>query len=254
MFKFVSFSVIALAAAGAAVAQDAPARDWSGPYLGLHAGYGFDDGRTASLSGTSTATGNAIGSGARPGQFNTNRSGFVGGGQVGWNLQRGNFIFGPEGDFSYMRSRGTANIGTLAGAGGAPQSSVVRTRLDWLASARLRAGYALGRGMIYGTGGYAVGKVKGQATFYAPNGTLNYGGGNSYTAQGWTAGGGVEFRPWTEGAMSKVSLGFETTYYDLGRSHITAGPTSAATVGTGSYIVGRDTRGYNGVFKINYAF
>jgi outer membrane immunogenic protein len=253
MFKFVCFSFIALGAAGTAVAQDSDAVSWSGPYAGLHAGYGFDDGRTLDVAGTSTATGNAIASGARPGRFNANRSGFVGGGQIGWNLQRGRWIFGPEGDFSYMRSRGTANVGTLATAG-APQSTVVQTRLDWLGSARLRAGYALGNGMIYGTGGYAIGKVKGAASFYAPNGTLNYAGGNSYTAQGWTAGGGLEFRPFHQGAMSKVSLGFEATYYDLGRSHITAGAANALTAGTGSYVVGRDTRGYNGVFKVNYAF
>jgi outer membrane immunogenic protein len=251
MFKFVCFSVIALGTAGAAFAQGPDGINWSGPYAGLNAGYGIDSGHAVNVGGTNAATANAIGSGARPTRFNIDRAGFVGGGQVGWNFQRGRWVFGPEGDFSYLHSRGTAGIGTLA-APGAPQATVVRTQLDWMGSARLRAGYTLGSGLIYGTGGYAFGKVKGAASFYGPSGTLNYTGGNNYTAQGWIAGGGLEFRPFHEGAMSKVSLGVETTYYDLGRSHIVAGPTSA--LATGSYVLGRDTRGYNGVFKVNYAF
>lgn len=258
MFKLTIFGALALGAAGAACAQTdtAPsaATGWNGPYAGLHAGYGFDDGRQMDVGGTSAITNGAIASGARPINLDQNRAGFVGGGQVGWNFQYGNWVFGPEGDFSYMHSRGTSSLNTLTGLGGV-QNTIVRTRMEWMGSARLRAGYAIfGNGLIYGTGGYAVGKVKGSAAFNGPTGTQDYAGRNSYTAQGWTAGGGGEFRPFVNGQLSKVSLGAEVTYYDLGRSHIVAGPTSTAALGTGAFIVGRNTRGYNGVVKVNYAF
>lgn len=251
MFKVMILGAVAVGAAGAATAQTADAPTWSGPYVGLHAGYGFDDGSKLAISGTNTATSSAIASGTRPGELNQNRAGFVGGGQAGWNFQRGNWVFGPEGDFSYLRSRGTGNMYTTTAAG-AQQQTLARTRMEWMGSARARAGYTLGDGLIYATGGYAFGKVKGSATFNSPTGAQNYAGRNDYTAQGWIAGGGAELRPFHEGTMSKISFGVEATYYDLGQSHIYNAATSAAT--TGAYVIGRDTRGYNGVVKVNYAF
>lgn len=251
MVKVAFISVVGLLAAGAASAQTTDGPSWSGPYVGLHAGYGFDDGRPMDIGGTNAGTINAVSTGARPSQLNQNRNGFVGGGQVGWNFQRGRWVFGPEADFSYMHSRGSALASTLTSTG-APQGTVVRNRMDWMGSARLRAGYTMGDGLFYATGGYAFGKVQGSAAFNSPTGAQLYAGRSSYTAQGWTAGGGVEVKPWHEGRMSKVSFGLEGTYYDLGRSHIFAGPTTAAN--TGSYVVGKNARGYNGVFKINYAF
>jgi outer membrane immunogenic protein len=251
MFKVASVCAIALAAASAASAQSAD-NAWAGPYVGVHAGWGFDDGRKLDIGGTTAATNNAVGSGARPIQLNQNRGGFVGGGQVGFNLQRGRWVFGPEGDFSYMHSRGTAGVFTL-NAAGQPQGTIVRNRMDWMGSARLRGGYAISEnGIIYATGGYAFGKVRGSAAFNSTTGGPAYTGRSSYTADGWTAGAGAEFRPWTEGRMSKVSLGVESTYYDLGRSHIFAGATTAAN--TGAYIVGKNMRGFNGVVKLNYGF
>ncbi len=253
MLKLMIVGAVAMGAAGVASAQTADAPTWSGPYVGLHAGYGFDDGSNLDVSGTGTATNAAIASGTRPATLGQNRAGFVGGGQAGWNFQRGNWVFGPEGDFSYLRTRGTASTLTQTPAG-APQQTLARTRMEWMGSARARAGYTLGDGLIYATGGYAFGKVKGSATFNSPTGVQNYAGSNSYTAQGWIAGGGLELRPFHEGAMSKVSFGIEATYYDLGRSHIVNGSTAVATANTGAYVIGRDTRGYNGVAKVNYAF
>jgi len=253
MFKVAFLSVFAFGAAGAAYAQDAapaPASDWSGPYAGIHAGYGFDDGRKVDIAGTGAGTSTAIANGSRPNVLNQNREGFVGGGQVGWNFQRGAWVFGPEADFSYMHSRGTDAVFT-PNTTGTVQGTRVNSRMDWMGSARLRAGHTLGNGLIYGTGGYAYGKVKGDAIFYSPTGAANYAGGHSYTAQGWTAGGGFEFKPIHD---SKLSFGVEATYYDLGRSHIIANPQTAALAGTGSYVVGTNTRGFNGVVKVNYGF
>lgn len=253
MYKLLLSSVLALGVAGAASAQTADAPSWSGPYGGLHAGYGFDDGRNQTISGTGTGTSAAIANGTRPLQLSTNRSGFVGGGQVGWNFQKGGWVFGPEGDFSYLHTRGTTNLTTASGTGAA-QTTVVRNRMDWMGSARLRAGHVLGDGLIYATGGYAFGKVKGSAAFNSPTGVQNYAGRNEYTAQGWIAGVGGELRPFHDGAMRRISFGPELTYYDLGSNHTVANAQTTALAGTGSYVVGRKERGFNGVIKVNYAF
>jgi outer membrane immunogenic protein len=251
MLKFVSLAMLTLGAAGAAHAQTTDQPEWTGLYGGLQAGYGFNDVKRMDVTGTSTGTVNAITNGARPSTLSQNRRGFLGGAQVGFNLQRGRWVFGPEGDFSYMQTRGTTNS-LNATTAGPLQNTVARNRLDWMGSARARIGYVLGDGFIYGTGGYAFGKVRGSAAFNSPTGAENYAGRDAYTAQGWIAGGGAEFRPFHDGMLSKVSFGPEVTYYDLGRSHIFANATTAAN--TGSYVIGRDTRGFNGVIKINYAF
>lgn len=249
MYRVAFLGVLAFGAA-AASAQTADVPNWSGPYAGIHAGYGFDDGRTMDISGTSAGTNTAIANGSRPSKLNQNRNGFVGGGQVGYNLQRGRWVFGPEADFSYMHSRGTATVITSPPGGGI-QATSIKNRVDWMASARLRAGYTMGNGLLYATGGYAAAKVKGQSNFYNTAGALNYAGGHNYTAQGWTAGGGFEFKPRSD---SKLSFGVEATYYDLGRSHMIAQPQTAALQGTGNYVVGTNTRGFNGVVKVNYGF
>ncbi|NIJ08361.1 outer membrane immunogenic protein [Sphingomonas vulcanisoli] len=253
MYKFLLSSVLALGVAGAASAQTADAPTWSGPYGGLHAGYGFDDGRTQTITGIGSGTSAAVASGARPSQLNLNRSGFVGGGQIGWNFQSGKWVFGPEGDISYLRTRGTESISSST-ASGAQQNTTIRNRMEWMGSARLRAGYTLGDGLIYATGGYAFGKVKASAAFNSPTGVQNYAGRNGYTAQGWIAGIGGEFRPFHNGAASRVSFGPELTYYDLGSNHTYAGAQNATVANTGYYVVGRDMRGFNGVIKLNYVF
>ena len=253
MYKLLLSSVLALGVAGAASAQSADAPTWTGPYGGLQAGYGSDDGSHQAIGGTGTATATAVATGARPSRVGQDRRGFEGGGQIGWNFQKGEWVFGPEGDFAYMHVRGTSNTGTVTAAG-ATQNTVVRNRLDWMGSARLRAGHTLGDGLIYATGGYAFGKVRGSAAFNSPTGVENYAGRNAYTAQGWIAGIGGELRPFHEGAASRISFGPELTYYDLGSNHTVAGPQNIAVANTGAYVVGRKERGYNGVIKVNYAF
>lgn len=229
------------------VTGDVPA--WAGPYVGIHGGYGFDSGDKISNQGITPNNLNAIATGLRAGEYNQNRGGALGGGQLGFNLQRGKLVYGVEGDFSYMDQRGDNARTDFFGADG--RRTRIKSNLDWMGTARVRAGYAFGPGLIYATGGYAFGRVKGSAEFDALDGTVNYFGRHKYTADGWTAGGGLEFKPFTEGRMSHVSFKLETTYYDLGRSRIFAGQTSTQP---GYYVLGVDTKGYNAKFGINYAF
>jgi iron complex outermembrane receptor protein len=145
-----------------------PAVNWTGVYLGVNGGFTFGGSDwTDSVTGTSSDV------------FNT--SGFVFGGTLGANYQAGSWVFGVEADGDWADTSGfgtfTTTSTTSLCAGGC------LTRNTWLATARGRAGYAINRFLVYGTGGAAFGNV--QANF--SNDPVS-----SATKAGWTAGAGVE--------------------------------------------------------------
>lgn len=76
--------------APAAPVTYAPAFAWTGFYVGANAGYGFGQ---ISKAGT---------------LFN-DPAGFVGGGQIGYNYQMNNIVFGLEGDLQYADLRDKAS-------------------------------------------------------------------------------------------------------------------------------------------------
>jgi outer membrane immunogenic protein len=155
-----------------------PAYNWTGFYLGINGGYGF---------GRSTW-------GGLPASFDV--KGGVVGGQLGYNWQFGQFVYGVEGDGDWTDLRGTAHR--------ADCNLECQTRNDFLATARGRLGIAADRWLPYVTGGLAVGDIK--ATVPGLNGI-------DKTKSGWTAGGGLEFAlsgNWTAKA--------EYLYVDLGHA------------------------------------
>jgi outer membrane immunogenic protein len=155
-----------------------PAYNWTGFYLGINGGYGF---------GRSTWDG-------LPASFDV-KGGMVGG-QLGYNWQFGQFVYGVEGDGDWTDLRGTANR--------ADCNVECQTRNDFLATARGRLGIAADRWLPYVTGGLAVGDIK--ATVPGLTGV-------DKTNSGWTAGGGLEFAlsgNWTAKA--------EYLYVDLGHA------------------------------------
>src|ERR1700683_812585 len=163
-----------------------PVYNWSGIYIGANGGYAV---------GTSSR--NNAAAGLTTGNFNTN--GGLAGGTVGGNVQWGAAVLGIEGDWDWSNLNGTSNIG---GCGPGCQ-----TKANWLSTVRGRAGWAIDRVLLYGTGGAAFAPV--QAGF-------NGGPFQSTTQVGWTAGAGLEFAfapNWTAKA--------EYLYADLGSSNCT---------------------------------
>jgi outer membrane immunogenic protein len=183
---------------GLASAADLPARmpvkappvvatvyDWTGFYFGGNAGgkWGrFDD-------TVRTPTGAALGI------TSDSDASFVGGGQVGYMWQTGQFVFGVEGDIDGTRLR---NNFTAVAPVVAPfvAGDVFSLQNDWQASARGRLGWAADRVLLYVTGGAAWGNLKATGTTIAstvpgalPAGTLSL----DRTLFGWTVGGGVDF-------------------------------------------------------------
>src|SRR6266699_1528086 len=120
--------------------------NWSGFYVGGHLG-----GSSTNQSWTNTANTTLFGD-LDPGQgFRQRGSGVFGGGQMGYNWQASNFVFGLEGTIAGLDSRGTL-FNTAFGAGRDDQFS---WRTNWMATITGRAGYAVTNNLFYVKGGYA---------------------------------------------------------------------------------------------------
>ncbi|HEU5095708.1 MAG TPA: hypothetical protein VFT77_11155 [Reyranella sp.] len=169
-----SLGIAAVAAAliGAPlVAEAQPANPyWEGFYAGLNAG-GLWNQTSAAIDENNTIGG-----------FTGTGSGFVGGGQAGYNRLVGPLLLGGEIDF--QGSTQTSNV--TGGAG--PSTIAAQEAVPWFATFRARVGYPVGSVMPYVTGG----AVWGHQTL---NGYDTAGGGyfnasnNFWT---YTVGGGIE--------------------------------------------------------------
>ncbi|WJR76312.1 outer membrane beta-barrel protein [Bradyrhizobium sp. NP1] len=160
----------------------AAAQGWTGGYVGGSAGYG---------SGSSSQTDPGIPKPLTPvvieeelpadGHYSV-RGGLVGG-TLGYNWQKGLWVYGVEGDFSWADIKGQSS--TCGPMTATPHPC--GTNLDSLATFRGRIGYALGGGgswLVYGTGGLAVGNIRGWDS-------LSPASGSDWRA-GWALGAGVE--------------------------------------------------------------
>jgi outer membrane immunogenic protein len=231
MVRRLLLSTIAAAAMlGSAAAADLPSRrppppayvapvpffTWTGFYVGVNAGgafrgstnNGFNNavffGGAGPFVGAGLATANT-GSGAR----------FIGGGQAGFNWQINQFVLGVEGDGQALVGGNNNGNNGFIGFGNNGNNT------GFLGTVRGRAGIALDRFLVYGTGGVAfgsnsntspnniVGTVGGVPTFF----TSNIAG---KTRVGYAAGAGVEYA-FTPNWSVKV----EYLFTDLGRNNRT---------------------------------
>lgn len=194
-------TAVSILLTGVAAAADLPAYtkaspppaviyDWTGFYLGANAGGIWGGGRSTLVDFTSD--------GYDPGPTLTSSrsSSWVAGVHGGHNWQTASrIVLGIEGDFEFA-SHSHSNSGPLLAAGAPFLNSLsnVSDRLNWLASARGRLGYAVGSFMPYITGGSAVSETR--YSGYVTNGFgLAVSGPYSETRAhtGWVAGAGAEY-------------------------------------------------------------
>jgi outer membrane immunogenic protein len=142
--------------------------DWTGFYIGAHAGAGFAG---SSWSDPFTGANN---------NFNTG-AGFLGGGQVGANYQLNRLVLGVEGDFSWtglgLKGSGTDSIG-----------DTINTTTNWTSTVTGRVGAAFDRLLIYGKGGVAFAQDQSSLTDLGGNTAAT-----TFTRTGWTVGAGLEY-------------------------------------------------------------
>lgn len=309
-----------IVATGSSLAADLPSRKeaflpppppppmWTGFYAGLNAGYGFAaNGNTymspAVSSFDSSENGPSNFGLIRGGDVNSilglsnlaanagfaavNQSGFIGGGQIGYNYQWGpSFVIGIEAD---MQGTGIRGSGQSIGAGVASTGNDIRTAtatslgsstvhagVDWLGTVRGRLGYLVTPTLlVYGTGGLSYGGVYANVTNYSttslsystnvktvqplefvpvslfsPDSTHTFigGGQRSQTLVGWNAGGGLEWM-----FAPNWSVKAEAFYWNLGNLNVaTASFATAPTPGV-RYGAGGEPATAIGFARVNYA-
>jgi outer membrane immunogenic protein len=177
---------------------------WAGFYAGLNIGYGFGTAREditfPSIPPTTASTSESL-------------KGIVGGGQLGFNMQNGAFVWGLETDIQYSGQKASTDTPCIATTCGVGNTFTETDKLTWFGTTRGRLGFAADRILIYGTGGVAYGAASAQ-------GCVNNGIGcatlSSTTKFGWTAGAGVE------GALAdRWTWRVEFLYLDFGKSNNT---------------------------------
>jgi outer membrane immunogenic protein len=194
-----------------AMAADMPARmpvkaplpaavayyNWTGFYVGGHAGYGWGD-SDFFFPGPDTATSHRV-------------RGFVGGAHAGLNWQINQFVLGIE---------GAVSLDKLDGSSTCPSGiHTCETDVDHFWRAGARAGFAFGPAgnwLVYGMGGFARAKVKSGTVVIATGVDV---AGDSVHHHGWYGGGGIEY------AMSpNFIIGVEAYHVSLGgERHYTPG-------------------------------
>jgi outer membrane immunogenic protein len=161
--------------------EAAPANDWTGFYLGVLGGYGWG-----------TADTDAVG--------DVEADGFDIGGYGGANWQWGNFVVGAEADILYpFRDGSNGGLEVEQGLNG---------------SLRGRAGIALDRYLVYGTGGLAATDLE----------LSTAAGSDDEMLWGWTAGAGVEGM-----VTNNVTARIEYRYTDYGEETFTPGAAAVDT-------------------------
>lgn len=261
---------------GPPIAPPIPVFNWSGPYIGVNAGGGWENTRT-DYSYSSIAApappgfedvfgpggplnvggGSAVSSAITDGFLPTSLGGgstsfFTAGGQIGYNYQFNQFVIGAETDFDWI------NNGVRSTSFSAPINGIVtnnaasRAGLRWLGTVRARFGFAFDRALIFATGGLAYGQASaaGSASNFDGTNTDLFSGGTSGTRVGFTVGGGVEYA-FTRNLSAKL----EYLYYNLGTANFAVSPANSFAPGEGIFINGRQKFDGNIVrVGLNYRF
>jgi len=225
---------------------------WDGFYVGANVGYGFSN-DSAQLTGTDSLALPALaGVGAGPVSLNLHPGGVVGGGQVGFNSQMGNFVWGIEADAQASGVKGSAlTTGVLAATTRASED------LDWFGTFRGRIGFTpVNHILVYGTGGVAFGQVKTSVEYTitslaVPPTTIDLQGPQDEKRFGWVAGGGVEYA-----FNSSWSARFDYLYADLGKTSLFLSNTPGSPGQLAGLFATYDVRHrYNFArFGVNYRF
>jgi outer membrane immunogenic protein len=191
-----------------------PAYDWTGGYVGLNLGGSWGQ------------------------QGSNNLEGIIGGGQVGYNWQADQWIFGFEADFQGSGQKVDGSFFDPT----APTTVGFTNKLDWFGTVRVRMGYALDYWLPYVTGGLAYGHSEVSGTMTVGPAASSFS--NSQDYQGWTIGGGLEWA-FANNWRTKV----EYLYINFGD-----GPTVPAQVATsGAGVTGKMTDNIVRV-GVNYKF
>jgi outer membrane immunogenic protein len=212
-----------------------PVFDWTGVHVGIVGGYAVD-GNDARYSY------NNIPSPALPllpTEADLTSRGAKVGGTVGYDRQMNGFVFGFEGDMSWM-NLGDQNTSIVPHVPSTVPHLTFKTddQMDWLSTIRGRIGIPFDHVLVYGTGGLALADTSmNTSVVIRDEGSLV--GSTDDTKVGWAAGGGAEFA-----IADHLTLKAEALYFDLGDVSVSAtNPQTTISVDAEKKITGVIARG-----------
>lgn len=186
-------------------ARERNAWNWQGLYFGANAGYGWGNDNAASYSGPGGGSGTL------------SPSGWIGGGQIGYNAQFNWLVLGLEAD---LQGADISDSNALDGG-----FANVKTDIDWFSTLRGRIGYAAGPTLIYFTGGWAFADLDQSVSTGAVSMSKDE------VVSGYTLGGGLEYQ-----LDANWSFKTEYLYVDLGEQTL-SGPSGTYTTDTDFHTV-----------------
>lgn len=195
-------------ASGAALAADnraAPtsaAYDWTGVYVGVHVGGGW---QTTSFADPSAGPimfnccfliGNVNTPGPIP---DGNGSSILGGVQAGWMYQVARLVIGAEFDWSAtsLKSSGTTSFTTIAA--GNFSNDTYSEKTDWIATSTATVGIARDAWLLYSKAGAAFAddkygiNIAGSGTFFGGPVPFSFSSTVNKIVPGWTVGAGIRY-------------------------------------------------------------
>jgi outer membrane immunogenic protein len=167
-------------------------------------------------------------------RVNNDASGFMGGGQVGYNKQFGNLVLGAE--------------ATLSGAtlsddfrSTKPAAWTYSTDINTIATVTGRMGFAVDQWLVYAKAGWAGGHVDVSGHNAAGPDSFSF----SDWRNGWTIGAGLEYK-----VTRNIGLGIEYSFMDLGSVHYHG----ATALGVPVNIVDQDVQVQSVTGRLNFHF
>jgi outer membrane immunogenic protein len=194
---------------------------WTGFYVGGHIGGAWSEVDWGNINLTGE-------------RFTNDGSGFIGGGQIGYNYQFGNIVLGVEGTLS-----GTSLTDDVRSF--KSPAVTYSTDVNTITTVTGRLGFAVNQWLAYGKFGWAGAQVDVSARNAALPDSFSFDDWRS----GWTVGTGVEYK-----VAPNISLGMEYSFIDLGRQHYH----TTTALGVPVNIVDHDVQVQSVTGRLNFHF
>ena len=190
-----------------------PPPSWTGFYIGVNGGWGFNRDTGELLCGVAVCRDAPIGSVVKP-------SGGLAGGQIGYNWESGIVVYGIEADIQWADIKDTASVFTGPAL---VDTYTASNKLDWFGTVRGRLGITPwgNNALLYVTGGLIYGQEKTAASLENPG--VIFVNSDSTTRTGGTVGVGLEYLL-TPNLTGKI----EGLWYDMGSENLFLTSTQAA--------------------------
>jgi outer membrane immunogenic protein len=161
---------------------------FGGFYVGANAGWAYHDHTWNDRDAWSSENSGDL----QRSNVRTDKTGFIGGAQGGYNWQTGCTVFGVEADYSWASVKSSA-YETDGDTGINLDSLLIENRLRGIGTVKARTGVVVDNLLLYVTGGFAYGNFRRSATQTDLNAPATEIFESSKTKWGWTAGFGTEW-------------------------------------------------------------